>query len=261
MAKNKPTKIVSKKHLARQERERRQTRIITSIAIGVVVLIILAIAYGLLNDTLFLRFRPAVTVNGETLSMQDFQVRVKVARQQLINQYLQYTQLAQMFGMDPNSDPQLSQSLSQITGELNMPSTIGGQVLSDMINDLVVRQYAKANDIVVTAADIENAIQEKAGYYPSGTPTTTLTPTELIYPTPNAMQLALISPTPTATVAPSYTPRPTWTPNLTNTATLVPSLTPTATPYTLEGFDQAYQQGLKYYTQFGMTEAEFRQTF
>ena len=51
MAKAKPTKIVSKKHLARLERERRQTRIITSIAIALVVIIVGIIGYGILNET------------------------------------------------------------------------------------------------------------------------------------------------------------------------------------------------------------------
>ncbi len=51
MAKDKPTKIASKKHLARLERERRQTQLITSIAIGIVVVIVGLIGYGILNET------------------------------------------------------------------------------------------------------------------------------------------------------------------------------------------------------------------
>ncbi len=47
MAKKTPTKIITKKHLARQERERQQTRLITGIAIGIISLIILAIVVSL----------------------------------------------------------------------------------------------------------------------------------------------------------------------------------------------------------------------
>ncbi len=122
MAKNKSPKILTKKHLARQDRERRQTRMITGIAIGIIAIVVLGIAYGLLNDTLFLNWRPAVTVNGETRSLHEFQVRVRVTRQQLISQYMQYTQLAQMFGMDPNSDPQMSQSLVANNPGIGYPS-------------------------------------------------------------------------------------------------------------------------------------------
>jgi peptidyl-prolyl cis-trans isomerase D len=261
MAKNKPTKIVTKKHLARQEREQQQTRIITGVAIGVVVIVLLLIAYGLLNDTLFNNWRPAVTVNGQSLSMQEFQVRVRANRQSLIGQYLQYEQFAQMFGMDPNSDPQLAQALQQISGELDAPSIIGGQVIDDMINDLIVRQYAKANGISVSAAEVEDTIQHGLNYYPSGTPTSTLTPTQLVYPTLDATQLAVITPTIAPTTAFTSTPRPTWTPDLTATATPVASMTPTATPYTLQGYQSKYQDILKQYSPDGMSQAQFRKIY
>jgi peptidyl-prolyl cis-trans isomerase D len=261
MAKNKPTKIVTKKHLARQEREQQQTRIITGVAIGVVVVVLLLIAYGLLNDTLFNNWRSAVTVNGQSLSMQEFQVRVRATRQTMIGQYLYYEQLAQMFGMDPTTDPQLSQTLQQITSELDAPSVIGGQVIDDMINDLIIRQYAKANGITVAAAEVENAIRQGLNYYPSGTPTATLTPTQLVYPTLDATQLAVMTATITPTTAPSFTPRPTLTPDLSATPTLVPSFTPTTTPYTLKGYQTSYEKTLKQYSPDGMTEAEFRKIY
>jgi peptidyl-prolyl cis-trans isomerase D len=273
MAKNKSPKILTKKHPARQERERRQTRIITGVAIGVIAIVVLGIAYGFLNDTLFLKWRPAVIVNGESRSLYDFQVRVRVTRQQLIGQYMQYTQLAQMFGMDPTTDPQMSQSLNQITQELDTPGTIGGRVMDDMVNDLIIRQYAKANGITVSAADVEKAAQEALGYYPSGTPTPSVTPTELVYPTLDATQMALMTstPTPTATEtptatltptpAPTSTATPTPTAGPTETATPIPSLTPTATPYTLKGYQDQYQNTVKSYASLGLNDAQFRYVF
>ena len=264
MANNKPTKIVSKKHLARQERERRQTRIIAGVAIGVVATVVLLIAYGLLNNTLFLNIRPAVTVNGESLTLQEFQVRVRVNRQQLVNQYMQYMQYIQLYqslGMDLSSDSQVTQALTQITGQLDDASLIGSQTLDNMIDDLIIRQYAEANGITVTTADIEEAIHSAVGYYPNGTPTPTLTPTKLVYSTLNPTQLVLITPTLTSTLAPTLTPFQTWTPNLTSTATPIPSLTPTATPITSQGFDDLYQKGLQNYAKLGMSEAEFRKIF
>jgi parvulin-like peptidyl-prolyl isomerase len=267
MAKNKSPKILTKKHLARQDRERRQTRLITGIAIGIIALVILGIAYGLLNDTLFLNWRPAVTVNGESRSLHQFQVQVKVARQQLINQYQQYSQLATMFGIDPSTDPQMSQTFTNITDELNTPSVLGSQVIDDMVHDLLIRQYAKANGITVSAADVENAAEHALNYYTNGTPTPTLTPTTIIYPTLNPTQFALVTPTLTATTAPSVTPAPTntvpptSTPNPSSTATLKPSLTPTATPYTLQGFQGQYQTTLKNYRALGLSDTDFRYIF
>ncbi len=90
MAKERSTKIASKKHLARLERERRQTQIITSIAIGIVVIIVGLIGYGVLNETVLKSRQPVVSVNGDSVSMREFQVQVRVSRQQYIDQYMQY---------------------------------------------------------------------------------------------------------------------------------------------------------------------------
>ncbi len=267
MAKNKSPKIVTKKHLARQDRERQQTRLITGIAIGIIALVFLGIAYGLLNDTLFLNWRPAVTVNGESRSLHQFQVQVRVARQQLINQYQQYSQLASIFGIDPSTDPQMSQTFTQITDELNTPSVLGSQIIDDMVHDLLIRQYAKANGITVSSADVEKAAEQALNYYTNGTPTPTLTPTALIYPTLNATQFALVTPTLTPTIAPTITSlptdtlAPTSTPNPASTATPKPSLTPTSTPYTLKGYQSQYQTTLKSYAALGLSDADFRYIF
>lgn len=223
MAKNKSPKVLTKKHLARQERERRQTRLITGIAIGIIAIVVLGIAYGLLNDTLFLNWRPAITVNGESKSLNEFQIRVRLSRQQLISQYMQYSQMAAMFGLDPSTDPQLSQTMTQITDELNTPSVLGSQVIDNMVHDLLIRQYAKANGITVSAADVEKAAQEALQFYTNGTPTPTLTPTALVYSTLDATQYALMTPTLTPTTAPTDTLVPTATPNLTSTATPSPA--------------------------------------
>jgi parvulin-like peptidyl-prolyl isomerase len=270
MAKNKSQKIITKKHLARQERERRQTRIIAGVAIGIIAVVVLGITFGLLwfgQNSPILRFRPAVTVNGESLNMHEFQSRVRVTRQQYISQYMQYVQLANMFGMDLSTDSELSQSLANISQQLDNPSTIGQTVIDNMVNDLLIRQYAKANGITVTEDDVEKAAQEALNYYPNGTPTSTLTPTTLVYPTLDATQSALITATPTTTLAPTDTPaptatkRPTQTPDLISTATPLPSTTPTSTPYTLEGYQEKYETTAKDYSDLGLDDDEFRNIF
>ncbi len=267
MAKDKPTKIASKKHLARLERERRQTQLITSIAIGVVVVIVGLIGYGILNETVLKARQPVVTVNGDSVSMREFKVRVGVSRQQYVDQYMQYYQFAQMFGIDPSTDPSLSQTFNQIQTQLATPSLIGQQVIDDITNDLLIRQYAKTNGIVVTEADVEKAIQDAYGYYPDGTPTPTLTGTPLSYPTWSATQYALMTPTIPATLAPTQTldltATATTVPSVTPTATVttVPSITPTSTPYTLKGFQTSYKEALTNYAKLGMTEADFRKIY
>jgi len=260
MAKDKPTKIASKKHLARLERERRQTQLITFIAVGIVVIIVGLIGYGILNETVLKTLQPVVTVNGESVNMHVFQARVRVARQQYVDQYMQYYQLAQMFGIDPTTDTSMSQTLNQIQSQLADPALVGQQVIDDITNDLIIRQYAKANGIVVSATDVDKAIQDAFGYYPEGTPSPTPTSAPITFPTWSATQYALMTPTTPPTLAPTVA-SPTQTLGPTGTATSIPSLTPTATPYTLTGFQGRIKEGLSFYAKLGMSEADFRNIF
>lgn len=272
MAKEKPTKIVTKKHLARLERERRQTQLITWIAVGIIVIIVGAIGFEVLYDTVLKLRQPVVTVNGDSVSLREFEVRVRIARQQDIDQYMQYNQFAQMFGIDTTSSTSsIAQTMNQLESDLSTPNTIGNQVLEDITNDLLIRQYAKANGIVVTAADVDKAMTDAFGFYPNGTPAPSLTPTSFAYSTLSATQYALVTATlpptlvPTATLDLTATLTPTetltQTPQFTATATALPSLTPTATPYTLAGYQGRYKDALAYYAKMGMTESDFRKIF
>jgi peptidyl-prolyl cis-trans isomerase D len=260
MAKEKPTKIASKKHLARLERERRQTRLITYIAISIIVVVVGLIGYGILNETVLKAIRPVVTVNNESVNMREFQVRVRVSRQQYVDQYMQYYQLAQMFGIDPSTDSSMSQSLNQIQSQLADPSLIGQQVINEITNDLLIHQFAKANGIIVSATDLDKAVQDAFGYYPGGTPTPSPTGAPLTYPTWSATQYALMTPTAPATLTATI-PVPTQTLGPTGTATTIPSITPTSTPYTQDGFQSRYKEGLQTYSKLGMTETDFRKIF
>jgi parvulin-like peptidyl-prolyl isomerase len=161
--------------------------------------------------------------------------------------------------------------MNQLESDLSTPNTIGNQVLEDISNDLLIRQYAKANGIVVTAADVDKAITDAFGYFPNGTPTPSLTPTSFAYSTLSATQYALVTPTFTPTMVPTETldltvtlaptVTPTLTPQFTATATAIPSLTPTNTPFTLAGYQGNYKNALVYYAKLGMTEADFRRIF
>jgi peptidyl-prolyl cis-trans isomerase D len=261
MAKDKPNKIVSKKHLARQERERRQTKAITYTAIGIITIIILLIGYGILNETYLAGQKTILTVNGEKVTTREFYVRIRATRKWYIDQYLQIIQFAQAMGIDPTTDQSASDQLGQIESQLSMPAMIGGQVLNEIEDDLLIKQFAKANGITVTKEDVEQAIQNDFSFYPDGTPTPGPTSTSLVYSTLSAAQNALVTPTLTLTPAPTRTPRPTSTPDLTATAMPTSENTPTVTPYTLDGFKKAYQDSLDYYHTLGMNEADFRQIY
>ncbi len=130
MAKDTKKKVLTKKHLARLERERRQRRYILIASITVVVLVVGFIGYGILDRLVLQPLQPVATVNGVKITTKDWQARVRYSRQSIIQQYIQTAQLAQAFGSDPSTAQYFSSSLQQIASQLNDPTTVGNQVLN-----------------------------------------------------------------------------------------------------------------------------------
>ena len=116
------TKIVTKKHMARLERERRQINLIRAIALAGIVIVVGLLAYGYLKLNVFALREPVAKVNGVTITTGEWQERVKFQRVQMLNAYNQYSFYQQNFGFD------YSQQLQQITGTLNAPELLGQQV-------------------------------------------------------------------------------------------------------------------------------------
>jgi hypothetical protein len=85
MAKKTKTAIHTKKHQARLERERRQTRFLLIGMIAVVVVVLGSIGYGVLEQKYLRNIRPVATVNGDKIATNDFQAYTRYLRQQMIN--------------------------------------------------------------------------------------------------------------------------------------------------------------------------------
>src|ERR1043165_2471473 len=261
-------KVITKKQLARIERERRQINLIRSIAIvGIVVVVGLLIFVYLKINVLALR-EPVEVVNGVKITTGEWQERVKLQRIQMLNLYNQYSLYQQNFGID------YSRQLQQIQSMLQSPETVGQQVLDQMRDDILIQQEAQKRGITVSDAELEKFIQEKGfGFSPNGTPTPTTTPTEVSFPTLTSQQLTLYPSTSTPTESPTETVTPTTTPETSAppaststpapaTPTLVPEPpTATATPYTLEGFQKQYKDALTNYKKYNISENTIRSAY
>ena len=291
-------KALTKKHLARLERERRQTRTIIIIAAAVVGIVLGMIGTSLLKSAYLEPRQPVARVGEEKITTAQFQARVRLQRQQIINQYMQYTQFAQMFGMDFTA--QLQQFESQLSDASAEP--LGQSVLDSMINEILIHNEAAKLGITVSDEETQDRLQSAFGFFPNGEPTATVTPTEVVLPTISAEQAAIVTITPTATLeltppgtaTETTTPLPTATLDLTTTATasatldltatvtatleptatLPPSATPTstqtstpeptatpaptATPLTQADFDENFAQNMEMFSGLGLTEADYR---
>ncbi len=275
MAKN-PRKVSypTKKHLARVEREKIQTRNITIASVIVVVIVLIVIGYGILNQTVLQQIRPVATVNGDRITVDTFQAQTRYARYTLVNNASSTFQFAQMFGSDVNTQMSFAQQLQQYQAQL-VPNVMGEQVINRLVEDLLIRQEADRLGITVTKDEVEKAFEEAFRYFPEGTPTSTATLEPIPTSTISAQQLTLIPPTATATITPTIdltqtaaaelitttgtvtveeaatatpTLEPTSTPNVPPSPTTVPTETATPTAFTRDAYETQYADTV---TQFG----------
>jgi parvulin-like peptidyl-prolyl isomerase len=259
-------KPASKKHIARLARERQQVRLIRAIAIGGILLVVALLGYGYLNLNYFRLQEAAAEVNGEKITIGQWQESLQLQRLNLLNQYNQAVTY-QNFGLDT------SQQQQQIVFQLQNAEVLGQQVLEQMVDDELIRQEAKKRGITVSVEEIEDAVQSAYRFFPNGSPTPTVTPTEFSLPTLSAEQLKFYPPTLSPTVAASATALPTSTqdPSITPTATstkapatptFVPeAATATATPYTLDGYNTLYNETLDNLKSNGISQATIRSVY
>jgi len=185
----------------------------------------------------------------------------------MLNVYNQYSFYQQNFGVD------YSQQMQQIVSNLASPEVIGQQALDQMIDDILIKEEAEKRGITVSAEEVEKSIQGNFGFYPNGTPTPTVTPTEVTLPTLSSQQLTLYPSTSTPTEAPtstvtatamldlSATPAASSTPAI-DTPTPVPQPpTATATPFTEAGFKKDYDDTIKNFKTENISEKTIRSVY
>ncbi len=92
--------VHSKKHVARLQRERRQTRFILAGFIGILVIVVGLLIYGYIDIKYLQPRRPVAEVGNVDISVENWQTRVRMERSRMINQIQQYAQFQQYLGVD-----------------------------------------------------------------------------------------------------------------------------------------------------------------
>ncbi len=208
---------LTRKEIAINRRQREQSRRVLIGTGAVILIVLLVIAAGLIDQFLVKPTSPVARVEGVPIRTRDYQRRVQLQRYNLLRQIDQYQQLDAQFG-STDGQSLFAAQISQLEALLNAPETLGRQVLDRMIEEEVIRQTAAQRGIVVTADEVEAELQSQVaafqGYLTERDATATA----------EARAQA------TATAA-AWTPTPTLTASLALTETMTPTpAEPTPTP-------------------------------
>lgn len=256
MTKEQSPKIITKKHKARLEREQIQRRRILIVASIIAAMIIIVLIYGVLDQTVLKAQKPVAKVGEQSIRSDEFVKQVKFQRYQLNQQALQYQSLKQIFGTDSENTSYIDSLLLQIQTQMDDKETLGSSVLDNMINDIIITNYANLNNITVSDVEVDEAFQENFGFYPNGTPTPENTLAPIATSTLNPTQNAIITATPTSEPLPTaQEPTPTEEPVDATPAATTTAL-PTSTPYTKEGYDAQFQEMVDNYTSIDFSKTD-----
>jgi len=236
---------MSRKHLARAERERLQVRWIIVALITTLVIVLGLIAYGVYDKLVVQPGITIATVNGETITKAEFQGRMRIIQRELAAQLSQYQQMESFFGTDPQILQNLRDIETQIGTQLANPDLLGRDVINSLVREAVIRQEAQKRGIAVDPAEIEHEIELGFNFYAEGTPTPGPTFTPAPTATLDATALADATATVTATAGPSPTIRPTGTPE------------PTPTEYTRQLFESDYKSFIKSLSDWSISESDY----
>lgn len=230
-----------KEILLERKNERQMKRV--RLAIGAVLgLILLVVAIALVNEYVLVPNQPVAVVNEESISLRDWQDRVRYERAQRVifleNQY-------DAFGGDVGI---IQQFAGQTIMDLFNADDFGQTVINIMVEEVAVRQAATARGIVVTDADVEQEIAESFNYFGGESPPPAPTATQTVMPTPSVTPITSEADTDIDDVLPAV--EEDGPPN-------TPQPTPTAV--SAESYQQEFSEFFDQFQAHGITEAQYRE--
>jgi hypothetical protein len=204
----KKSKRLTRRQLARREKEARAQRLITWIAIGIGVLVVAILAYGLITEVIIAAREPVAQVGETTIRANEFKARQSYERWMTQLQIYQYqTYLDQINQSDAlgagtptpeaaegaetppepsiSDDPlaqQIQFTISNLERQLSsdLAESFARGVLDSMVEETLVRQAAEARGLSTTEDEIQLRIEQEVGYNRDAiTETQTLTDTAI----------------------------------------------------------------------------------
>jgi len=271
-------KVVTKKHVARKEREDKQIKtavVVTGVVIGLALLLL---AYVLVDTYIIQPNKIVAQVGDVEIKAGDFEANVTYSRINMLSTANNYAYYSQLFG---DSGSQFKSAGLELVVQLINPNLIGESVLNQMIDDQLISEEAAKRGLSVSDEELQDAMQTSFSFYPNGTKTPTITPTTVNTPTWSSEQFSLINPTETSTPEPTATATPDgWeptleptatseievtpeetTPTVEPTATSIPTVTPTPTVYTTKLYGKELNSYLSEVDSLGISREQIEEIF
>ncbi len=145
-------KLVTKKHIARKEREEKQIKsalIVTGVVIGLALLLL---AYVLVDNYIVQPNKVVARVGDAEIKAGDFESNVTYTRLNMLSTTSNYAYYAQLFG---DSGSQFKSAAIELVAQLNDTELIGENVLNQMIDDQLIREEAAKRGLSVSDKELQ----------------------------------------------------------------------------------------------------------
>ncbi|HSN94771.1 MAG TPA: SurA N-terminal domain-containing protein, partial [Anaerolineaceae bacterium] len=167
-------KLVTRKHIVRQEKEQRQIRTIMIVGGTILLAVLVLVVYSLINQLYLQPNKTVAFVGDQKISAREFEAEVRYSRLSTLNQAASYAQYGQMFG---SMGSQFMSTAKNLVDQLNNPTNYGKTVLDRMIDDQLIKEEAAKLGIEISDEELKLELQSVFNFFPEGTLTPTVTPT------------------------------------------------------------------------------------
>ncbi len=162
---NPEIKPLTRKQASRREKELRARRLLILGTVGVAVLVVGVLAWGLVDQYVLEPRRPVATVNGEPITVREYQALYRFQYWTYSNYILRLRANAQQLTESEEDTSQtlaaVEQQIQQVQSEIaQLPS----MVLEQLIEDRLVRQAATRKGITVSDAEIDAKLCQEFGF-------------------------------------------------------------------------------------------------
>lgn len=253
----------TRRQVARSRKEREQLRLIYMGLGGVGILVLLVLAFGLIQSYVIEPNSPVAVVNGQEIITRDYRQRVRYERFLLDNQYQQILQQLASLPQQEDEQDQFSQMIrnqyQQFASQvLQQRSIVDRQTVDTMIEDQLVAAEAEKRGLTVSDEDVTEAINRIVARQEGGLTAAAASETGTAVAGASATA-ALWTPTPTFTPSPTLTTTTEITPTATPANTATPAPTPTLNIIAADTLATQYQNWLITLSDAtGLNEAAYR---